>query len=34
MRDIVKQLPIDVLEIDASLDRETIYRKIEEFLYD
>lgn len=34
MRDIIKHLPIDVLEIDASLDRETIYRKIEEFLYD
>ena len=34
MRDIIKTLPIQVLEIDASLDRETIYKKIEEFLYD
>ncbi|MBP6497892.1 MAG: dTMP kinase [Campylobacteraceae bacterium] len=34
MRTIVKTLPIQVLEVDASLDRETIYTAIEEFLYD
>ena len=34
MRTIVKALPIQVLEVDASLERETIYTAIEEFLYD
>ncbi|MBV5279063.1 MAG: dTMP kinase [Campylobacteraceae bacterium] len=34
MRNIIKALPIQVLEIDASLERETIYKRIEEFLYD
>ena len=34
MRTIVQALPIQVLEVDASLERETIYTAIEEFLYD
>lgn len=34
MRRIAKTLPIKVLEVDASLDIETIYTKIEEFLHD
>ena len=34
MRTIVKALPIQVLEVDASLERESIYTAIEEFLYD
>lgn len=34
MRDILNQLPISFLEVDASLDKESIYRKIEEFIYD
>lgn len=34
MRRVVKTLPIKVLEVDASLDIETIYTYIEEFLND
>ena len=34
MRRVVKTLPIQVLEVDASLDIETIYIQIEEFLND
>lgn len=34
MRRIVKTLPIQCLEIDASLSIEAIYQQIEEFLYD
>ncbi|MDD3344526.1 MAG: dTMP kinase [Sulfurospirillaceae bacterium] len=34
MREIIQTLPIAVLEVDAGLDKETIYRQIEEFLYD
>ncbi len=34
MAQIAKQLPIKVLEVDASLDIETIYKKIEDFLND
>ena len=34
MRRVVKTLPIQVLEVDASLDIETIYKQIEEFLND
>lgn len=34
MRRVVKTLPIQVLEVDASLDIETIYNQIEEFLND
>ncbi|MFB1007918.1 MAG: dTMP kinase [Sulfurospirillum sp.] len=34
MRRVVKTLPIQVLEVDASLDIETIYTRIEEFLND
>lgn len=34
MRRVVKTLPIKVLEVDASLDIETIYTRIEEFLND
>lgn len=34
MRRVVKTLPIQVLEVDASLDIETIYTQIEEFLND
>jgi hypothetical protein len=34
MREIIHALPIAVLEVDAALDRETIYQQIEEFLYD
>jgi len=34
MRDLLKNLGISHLEIDARLDRESIYRKIEEFIYD
>ncbi|AFL68609.1 dTMP kinase [Sulfurospirillum barnesii] len=34
MRRIVKTLPIQVLEVDASQSIETIYRQIEEFLND
>jgi len=34
MRRVVKTLPIQVLEVDASLDIETIYTHIEEFLND
>lgn len=34
MRRVVKTLPIQVLEVDASLDLETIYTQIEEFLND
>jgi len=33
MRDILKILGIDYLEVDASLDRESIYTNIEEFIY-
>ena len=34
MAQIAKQLPIKVLEVDAWLDIETIYKKIEDFLND
>jgi dTMP kinase len=34
MREIIQTLPIAVLEVDAALERETIYQQIEEFLYD
>ena len=33
MRELLHQLGIDYLEVDASLDREAIYQKIEEFIY-
>jgi dTMP kinase len=34
MRDMLDQLSIPFLEVDASLDRESIYKQIEEFIYD
>jgi len=34
MRDLLQNLGISYLEVDARLDRESIYRKIEEFIYD
>lgn len=34
MQELLKELPIDVLEVDATLEIETIYKMIEEFLYD
>ena len=34
MREIIHALPMAVLEVDAALERETIYQQIEEFLYD
>jgi dTMP kinase len=34
MRDLLHHLGISYLEVDARLDRESIYRKIEEFIYD
>ncbi len=33
MREILQELSIPFLEVDASLDRESIYQKIEEFIY-
>ena len=33
MREILEKLSIPFLEVDASLDRESIYQKIEEFIY-
>ena len=33
MREILHKLSIPFLEVDASLDRESIYQKIEEFIY-
>jgi len=34
MRDLLQNLGISYLEVDARLDRESIYQKIEEFIYD
>jgi len=34
MREMLDQLSIPFLEVDASLDRESIYQQIEEFIYD
>jgi dTMP kinase len=34
MRDILEKLSIPYLEVDACLDKESIYRKIEDFIYD
>ena len=34
MREVLDQLSIPFLEVDASLDRESIYKQIEEFIYD